>query len=149
MTKKTTSYKILKRREQVKMLMARGITEKKIADKLGVSRKTISRDKEKIREELTDLFENDEEATSRILEMLDTQFKSILQEYWKDRHKEGSKSALGGIRQTVNDYISNLQSLGFVKRVPDTQEITVENVDSRIDDIIQLSRRIQHKDESE
>ena len=146
MTRKP-SYKIRMRREKVKRLVVQGSTEEQIADKLNVSRATIKRDKKQIRHELRELFSDDEQATERILELLDTQFKSILQEYWLDRDKHGSIRALGGIRHTVNDYIGNLQSLGFIKKTPEHHDLTVDKMDSKINDIIKLSQEIPNTDE--
>ena len=132
---KNVSYKISARRDKVRKLRARGLTQEQIAKNMEVSRSTIKRDLKRIKQNTKKKF--DENAEEEVLDMIETQLLSIIDEYWLDRHKKGSQSALNGIRKAVNDYARNLQKLGFVHEEPSKHEVKEDikiNIGSAPDD---------------
>ncbi len=113
------------RRDQVKKLVARGFGEHQIADRLGVCRKTIQRDKKALKEEIAEKLE--EEPIEEILFEMDSQLESIKEEYWKMYHQTDQDSVrvsvLNNLRSILSDRVKILQRLGIIREEPEKLEI--------------------------
>lgn len=125
---KDYSHKQEERRQLVKKYLALGRTEHQIADKLDVARKTIQRDKEKLKDEIREKI--DKEPIEELLFEFDNQIETIKQEYWrsyKNAKTDNAKiGALNNIRGLMKDKVRILQNLGIIREEPEKHEIDMK-----------------------
>jgi len=144
------SNKTERRRQLVKKYLALGRTEHQIADKLDVARKTIQRDKEKLKEEIRESI--DKEPIEDLLFDFDNQIETVKDEYWRTYQKANTDNAkigaLNNIRGLMKDKIKILQNLGIIREEPEKLEGDL-NIDITEEIIPSDSDEDTHSDEEE
>lgn len=153
------SQEVQNRRKQVKKFLIRGITMKKIADRMDVSYSTIKRDKKAIKQGLKEDL-SDEPIEEALFE-LDATLDAITQEYWriysakmkdpetgekKPKHNINARmGALKHIKDAIFEKIKIFQRLGIIREEPlkIEQEIENNNVEKALD---LLDKEIQNGD---
>ena len=124
---RTPQSQLRKRRNKVKKMLVRGITQEQMADSLDVSRRTIARDIDAIKNEVKEKVK--EEPIEEVLTDLEATLDVLRKEYWKIYHdNEASHTtklrALKNINDSVENRIKLLQKLGIVRKEADKLEIS-------------------------
>ena len=119
--KRTPKNKIAARirRRKVRELWAACFTEEEMAEKLGVTEKTIERDKAAIRAEMKDVLEPTDDSVGTIVVGYDKVIQGFIKQYHETSDERTRTAALRGVADTIEKKARLMQSMGIIPKVAD------------------------------
>jgi len=122
---------IQQRRNSVRTYLVQNIPYATIAEHVGVSEDTITRDVKAIKQEAKRAMHSDK-IIDKLLEEMGLQFTEIQRQYWRTYTTANSSNervgALNGLTRCLGDKIKILQSLGLIDDT-EKHEVTIKPTD--------------------